>query len=331
MTADARVAAVQALGFTVRQATFLTHVARHSGYFLRRQYTTFAGTAKGKNVQRFCVAVVARGVAVRATYRADRGHIYHLRDGRVYGAVGAPHDRNQRPVSPARIAQKLMLLDIVLGHPTGVWYATEAEKVALCTEQLGIASVDLPRHTWAVDAARARTTRYFVDKLPIALMGEPPQLHLVYLSVDGSPVPFARWLTTHARLLSAVPAWTVLAAHPVEVGTAALRDVFHRATGTLGEWSEGQRRDLERYFDARRAVEQTAHGTLAVAELQAFRAARLAYAEPQLEALFSRWLAGGARRLELAHLGAPLAACGRLVCYPLPHRYDQFGAYAGVV
>ena len=56
-----------------------------------------------------------------------------------------------------------------------------------------------------------------------------------------------------------------------------------------------------------------------------------AYAEPQLEALFSRWLAGGARCLELAHLDAPLASRGRLVFHPLPHRYDQFGAYAGVV
>ena len=37
MTADPRVAAVQALELTARQAMFLTHVARHSGYFLRRQ------------------------------------------------------------------------------------------------------------------------------------------------------------------------------------------------------------------------------------------------------------------------------------------------------
>ncbi len=228
---------MQTLGLPGGRQHF-THVTLHSGYLLRRQHTAFAGTAKGKNVQRFCLAVVARGVAVRATYRADRGHIYHVRDPRVYGAVGAPHDRNQCPVSPAHIARKLMVLDVVFAHPVGVWYATEADKVALCTGQLGVPAGDLPRRTWAVDPSRVHTTRYFMDKLPLALMGEPRQLHLVYLSVDGSPATFERWLTTHARLLSARPAWTVLVAHPEGVGPAALAEVFHRLTGIHGDWSE---------------------------------------------------------------------------------------------
>ena len=188
--------------------------------------------------------------------------------------------------------------------------------MALCTGQLGVPAVDLPRRTWAVDPSRVHTTRYFMDKLPLALMGEPRQLHLVYLSVDGSPAPFERWLTTHARLLSARPAWTVLVAHP-EGADGGPRECF---IGDGDTWrlvrASG---DLERYFDARRAVEQVAHGTLAVAELQAFRSRG------------SPSGAGGAGRLEPGHLGDPLAGRGRLVFHPLPHRYDQFGVFAGVV
>ena len=331
MTRDARVDAVQALGFSTRQAAFLTLVAVHSGYWVRRQYTQATGTANGKNVQGFLHQVVARGAAVRARYRADRGHIYHLRDPRIYGAVGVPNDRNRRPVSPARIARKLMLLDVVLSDPTAQWVGTEADKVALCMERLGVARADLPRRTWVLEGAPAHTTRYFVDKFPVALLGEPPVLHLAFLSVDGSPVPFERFLATHARLLSAVPTWGVIVAFPCGVPTQALVDAFRSSTGDSAGWSEAQRQDLERYFVARRAVERNELARLSTTELQAFRAARLAFAEPRLEALFSRWAVSGAVRLEASHLSDPLAGRGRLVLQPLPHRYEQFGAFAGVV
>jgi hypothetical protein len=331
MTPESRVHAVQALGFSARQAAFLTLVALHSGYWLRRQYTHATGTANGKNVQGFLHQIVACGVAVRAQYRADRGHIYHLRDPRVYRAVGIPDDRNRRPVSPARIARKLMLLDVVLSLPTAEWIGTEADKVALCTQRLGVSRADLPRRSWVLEGASAHTTRYFVDKLPVALLGEPPVLHVVYLSVDGSPAPFARFLATHARLLSALPTWGVIVAHPVGVPAHALVEVFRSSTGDSAGWSEVQRQDLERYFVARRAVERNELARLSTAELQAFRAARLAFAEPRLEALFGRWMASGAIRLEASHLCDPLATRGRLVLQPLPHRYEQFGAFAGVV
>jgi len=43
----ARVAAVQAMGVTARQARFLVHVLVFSGVFLERQYCRFAGIAHG--------------------------------------------------------------------------------------------------------------------------------------------------------------------------------------------------------------------------------------------------------------------------------------------
>jgi len=52
--------------------------ALHSGYCLRRHYMTFTGTQNGKHVRRFLEGLVARRLAVRLTYRPDRGHVYHL-------------------------------------------------------------------------------------------------------------------------------------------------------------------------------------------------------------------------------------------------------------
>jgi hypothetical protein len=43
------------------------------------------------------------------------------------------------------IARKLMLLDYVLSVPEASWYATEDDKVVVCTRHLGVALADLPR------------------------------------------------------------------------------------------------------------------------------------------------------------------------------------------
>ena len=96
MTFDERVEAVESLGFTARQATFLAIVALHSGYCLRRQYAAFAGVSYGKNVRDFLDALVARQLATRFTIRADRGHLYHLHSRALYRVLRQEHSRNRR-------------------------------------------------------------------------------------------------------------------------------------------------------------------------------------------------------------------------------------------
>ena len=43
-TGDERIARLEELGYTEREAAFLVLAALHSGYFLRRQYQEFLGT-----------------------------------------------------------------------------------------------------------------------------------------------------------------------------------------------------------------------------------------------------------------------------------------------
>src|SRR5262245_16899791 len=228
MTFDDRVRAAQTFGCSPRQARFLALVALHGAYYVRRQYLNATSTRNGKNAQRFLDQLLTHHVAARCRYRADRGYVYRLQHRRLYRAVGLDQNRNRRPAAPALIARKLMLLDVVLSEPHAEWIVTEAEKVALFTERCGVSPDDLPRGTLIAEGADPHTMRRFKDKLPIALVGDPPVVHFVYLTVDGSAAAFERFLQTHGRLLSALPTWAVLVAHPPHVCPTPLEETFGR-------------------------------------------------------------------------------------------------------
>jgi len=144
MTLQERIAAVMALGVSARRAEFITAVALHSGFCVRRQYEAFANVQPGKNVRDFLDGIVSRGLAARFSLRANRGYIYHLKSRTIYRAMGQEHNRNRRDATPAQIARKLMVLDYVLSHRDISWYATEKEKIELLTG-LGVPLGDLPR------------------------------------------------------------------------------------------------------------------------------------------------------------------------------------------
>jgi hypothetical protein len=330
MTMEERVQAVQALGFSPRQAQFLVTVALHSGYCLRRQYTTFTGTKTGKNVQRFLEGLVARQLARRTTYRLDRGYVYHLHAWSLYQAVGHPNDRNRLQMSAAAIARHLMLLDVVLSDPAVSWIATEAEKVALFTTRLHVPVHALPRRTLLPEAQSAQASRYFRDKLPIGLDGDPSNVRFVYLAAEASAAYFERFLRDHARLFSALPAWTVVIAHPPRLTPpVSWKATFERFVSGAGALDGIDVSALERHFRVRRAIEQLDFGAVQLDDLQTYRDRARLFDTPAIESLFARWLSSGQERLDPASLPAPTG--GRLVIQPLVHRYEQFGAYAGLV
>ena len=333
MTFEDRLQALAPLGFTPRQTRFLATVALHSGYCLRRQYASFAGVAYGKNVRTFLDALVERRLASRFTYRAARGHLYHLQARSIYRALGHEDDRNRRHTSPAHVARKLMLLDLVLSEPHAEWFATEADKVALFTERYRVPLTALPRYTPAAgDEAVTHSPRYFGHKLPIAVAGDPPQIQFVYLATDPGTSPLERFLRDHSRLLQALPSWMVILTHARHVASTSLwESTFRRVVDGTVRLGSDAAQALERYFVARRAVERKEFTTLSVADLQAFRAARLRFTEPAIDALYSAWMATGADRVDPALLLSVLPRTGHLVVRTLPHTYQQFGAFAGVL
>ena len=333
MTFDERVDALMPLGFTPRQTRFLVTVALHSGYCLRRQYASYAGIAYGKSVRTFLDGLVERRVATRFTYRADRGHLYHVHARSIYRALGYEDDRNRRHMSPAHIARRLMLLDLVLSEPHLEWMATSADKVALFVERLRLPVTILPRYT-ATEANESTpaASRYFGHRLPIAVSGEPPHVHFVYLATDAGTQAFERFLRDHARLLRAVPSWSVVLTHTRHVASTALwESSFRRVMDRILRDGCEAAHALERYFLTRRAVERNEFSTLSVADLQAFRAARQRFADPTIESLFTTWKASGADGIEPTLLLSVLPRVGQLVVRTLPFMYQQFGAFVGVV
>jgi hypothetical protein len=86
MTFDERVRALEALGFSEPQTRFPVTVALHSGFCLRRHYTTFAGLKYGAGVRDFLDRLVARKLATRE----------------VRLAAGQVRDARQAEIVPAR-------------------------------------------------------------------------------------------------------------------------------------------------------------------------------------------------------------------------------------
>jgi hypothetical protein len=331
MTMEERVQAVEALGFLPRQAGFLATVALHSGYCLRRHYTAFTETKTGKNVQRFLESLVVRQLAQKTRYRVDRGYVYHLHAWPLYRAIGHPNDRNRLQLSAAAIARRMMLLDVVLSEPAVEWIATEADKVALFTKRFQVPLHALPRRTILPAGKTVQASRYFRDKLPIGLEGDPLNVRFVYLATDANVAGFEHFLRDHARLVSALPAWTMTVVHPQRVtSSSSWASAFERFV-SLSAATEVPFAELERYFRVRRFVERQDFAAVTVDDLRNYRHNRARFGGPAIEALFAHWLASGEDRLDPTMLQTRPVVPGRLVIQPLTHRYEQFGAYAGLV
>jgi hypothetical protein len=335
MTFDDRVRALEPLGFTERQTRFLVTVALHSGYCLRRQYLRFAGVRYGKNMVDFLESLVERALAERLTFRADRGHVYHLHTRSLYRAIGQEDNRNRRVVGAALIARKLMLLDYVLAHDEVEWIATEPDKVELFADRFGVPRPDLPQRTFVPATSGAPvTTRYFLDKLPIAVAGDPPGAYFLYLVTDHSGRDFERFLTDHSRLFDALPAWTVIVLGPAESpGLVACEEAFARhAQGELFPAAAPTAAEVREFFIMRHAVDQGDLSRLSVADIDRFRHLRERLAAPTLDARYAEWLAHGDRVLESLAPASPRRPRrpGRLVREALAFDYRQFGSLPGV-
>jgi len=334
VTFEHRVEAVEALGFTSRQARFLVLVALHSGYCLRRQYAAFSGVSYGKNVRDFLDSLVAKQLAERFQIRADRGHLYHLCARPFYRVLGQEHNRNRRAASAALIARKLMVLDFVLSHSHAQWIATEEDKVQLFAERLNVPRADLPQRAFAAADNRDRpTTRYFPHKLPVAMVGDPPVVHFMVLITDTTGRALEQFLQDHADLFRRLSAWSVVAVGPsASLNVADCEGAFARfLKSPVVPFSE-RIDDLRWYFTSRRSVDDGELSRLSMSDIDRFRQLRRSFNSAPFEALYRAWIVRGDEVLVAygaAQEGGPNGV-GRLMTQTLPFDYSQFGSLPGV-
>ncbi len=138
MTVDP-IVALESLGYTEREASFLYLVAVHSGYFLRRQFDYFIDRNKGSIVMRLLEkARVAGHIELLDT--THRRQVYHLFYKPIYRLIGAPNSQNRRVKGDADVRARLMKLDYVLENDHEHYLENDAEKLEYLAQTRGVAS-----------------------------------------------------------------------------------------------------------------------------------------------------------------------------------------------
>ncbi len=197
-----RIRAVQAEGFTPRQAAFLVEVMVHAGVFLERQYCTFAGITHGEKTHDFLRRLTGCGFAREIRPGAlHRARFYHVHHKRLYAVIREPDNRNRRRAPIGALASRLMLLDMVLDDPSRTWLGAHDDKVAYFTglsRDVALEPVDLPYIPFGT--GRRRVLRTFPDKLPIGVPTDSDEHVFTYLATRRQPVDFRAFLARHFML-----------------------------------------------------------------------------------------------------------------------------------
>ena len=292
VTLAERAAPLEALGFTARQATFLTIVVLHSGYCLRRQYGAFAGIKYGKNVRAFLEGLVERKHADRVVVRADRGGIYHVFGRRLYQALGQQNSRNRRHASAPVIARRLMALDFVLAHPDFDWYATEADKHDLFVTRLGVPASALPQRALP---------------LPVFLHGASTCVNFVCLATDARATAIESFVRLHAPLLRQLSEWTLSALIPQRAASEQACETAYSRAVIAESMLSVSKEDLDWFATTRATVASGDLRTLSIEDLHRYRVLSSALGQ----------------RLHTHSVGP-------LTVHHLPHSYSEFGSFAGL-
>ena len=256
---------LERFGYTSRQAAFLALVARHGGYFLRRQYVAFTGQSHGLVTVRFLRRLVERRHA--RTLSTLDGAVFHLSARPLYAALGEEHNRNRRRADWEAVSRKLLTVDFVLSHRHDTFYATETEKVSHLTH-LRIGRELWPSRSYAARRAKGSATiRYFVDKMPWHRTQSEPELWFDYVDTEQSLAGFETFLSQYGPLFRTLTCGVTYVARAVD--SRAVTALFTRVLAR-GSVLTPTRLDLVVYFRVRRDIEAGRAATLLPEERRRF-------------------------------------------------------------
>ena len=327
-TTDAeRIDSLQELGYTKREAAFLSLAALHSGYFLRRQYQAFAGY-RGQVEERFLGRAESLG-HIRSAVYSNRTEVYHVFARALYRAIGEEDNRHRRPRPNFSIKAKLMTLDFVLAHQGLQFLATERDKLDYFCGQFSIDRTMLPGKTYSSGPSSAQTRRYFIEKYPVFLSkaDAPARAVVSFCYVDEgvlSSSGFTGFLTRYSRLFVALARFRL-------VYVAAEHRPFRRAGHAFDRFAEALRNpeaatpggQMGEYFDLRHLLETRQYGHLNKAKLDRLRDLSQRFQHPATESRFQDW----SKAVETKKRFGPVDA--RFEVYLLPQNYDIFGTGPG--
>jgi hypothetical protein len=214
VTHEERVKRVAGFGFTHRQAAFLVEVMLHSGFFLGRQYCTFARIVRGQKLVDFLHKLTSRKLATPYLCGHSKARVYHLHHAALYEAIEQRDVRFRKRMAVGQALERLMILDHVITHREFRWLGSEQDKVAHFLTTTSLERDALPRLAFGVTPNV--TVRHFPDKLPIGVSPDGRMHAFLYLLVNPVPYDFRVFLRRHAELLRSLPAWSIRLLVPVQ-------------------------------------------------------------------------------------------------------------------
>ena len=158
-------------GYTERESRFLCLVGDVGGYFLRRHFSQFLGTKRGRPEAALAAKLLEKRHA--KLYLGPRGiEPYHPSRRWFYRAIGSPESRNRRKRKPSAIHTRLLTLDVVLAHPdsrhlfsdrhTSLWERLGAFRMIYLTDR-----------RWNGRAAKATFNRFMETRWPRLVSDQP--------------------------------------------------------------------------------------------------------------------------------------------------------------
>jgi hypothetical protein len=288
VTPEERARAVEAFGFTERQARFLVTVMLHSGVCVPRQYAAFAGIAYGHKVSRFFDGLADGEFGLMSDCLHNRAHLYHVNDARLYRAIGQPHSRYRRPMSARQAIERVMALDAVVVCPELQYLSTEDDKVAFFAGATpALPAARLPHLT--LGSGRSQRVRLFPDGQPIGIAPTGRVVFTYLVSRDGVD-EFRAFVQRHIDVLHALPEWTVRILVPKR-NAGSIAYFEKAATHELTNWFRPQLLPaIKQYFETRRATPNPRALTF---EDDEFWSQSAAFDSPQFRQLYRRWLTDG--------------------------------------
>jgi hypothetical protein len=323
-------------GYTEREADFLCLVGLQSGFFLRRQYTQFAGTRAGGADVALITKLLAKGHA-SAVMGCHQTQVYHLCARSFYAALAPGDNRNRRMRPPASIKCRLMALDYILDHSGPRYLGNEQEKIAYFTRALGFELSVLPVKEFRSPKANDTAARFFVDKYPISVREEPSEPSQVsFCFVDegfATCAHFEAYLRQYRSLFDRLDNFQL-------IYVASSQNLFWEAERLFLAFALGDRSghashldavdfaQLREHFEDRKRAETGNWQGLSRDKLIHLREDREKFSGRFFESLYGQWKLGGqeAMQTDLARKSSLRSWNGAFSTYLLKHRYDLFGS-----
>lgn len=269
---------LMALGFTEREADFLTFVGTHTGVFTMGNWRSYRGnvTTRGAADARFLDKLDKYRFVTRV--RVSTMDFIRLTSKRFYAHIGEPNSHLRKPLSNRLLRRRLLCLDYLVQNWTHRFLQSEQEKIDFFTHGLNIPLRLLPSTTYRAKTGSSTTTRYFVDRYPIFIEehgdAEAPTVGIVYAQDPVGPFEsFRRFMHTNRHFFSHIPSLHIVYLTP-HLRRNALAEGFLSSFATgLDETSR-----LLRYFRIRQLADRKEMSSLTPDDIHFWREATMSFA-----------------------------------------------------